>query len=135
MDVVPLDPVRALSTRKYLMLTASIYWRRFRKKLPRDFACDCGWRHVWGRFGHEQWHQIQTVICHDCGDSYRTLQNTIVSITPNPLNRCLISDKLRSQREPRDPLRHKVSGLDCDNNTTNVPASPCCGLPVPQVAP
>jgi RNase P subunit RPR2 len=95
-----LDPVRALSNRKYLMLTASIYWRRFRKKLPMHFTCDCGWKHKWG---HEQWDQIQTVICHDCGDFYRVYQNTIVQVIPNPLHRCLISDRDRGGISPSHP--------------------------------
>jgi hypothetical protein len=109
MDAVPLDPIRALSTRKYLMLTASIYLRRLRKKLPRDFACDCGWRHVWGRFEHEHWDQIQTVVCYECGDIYRTLHNTIVTIVPNPLNRGLVTDRDRGGVHPDHPYADIVT--------------------------
>jgi hypothetical protein len=60
-----------------LMVVASIYWRRARGKLPKDFACDCGWRHQHGRFEYEHWNDIQTITCHDCGDIYRTFQNTM----------------------------------------------------------
>jgi hypothetical protein len=94
-DPVALDRVRALPTWKYTTLTASIYWRRFRKKLPRHFRCDCGRRRPWELWEHQHWDQIQTVTCNDCGDIYRTLQNTIVRIIPNPLHRCLISDRDR----------------------------------------
>jgi glycosyltransferase involved in cell wall biosynthesis len=95
-DTVPLDWVRALSSWKYAKLTASIYWRRSRTKLPRHFRCDCGARHTWNLSEHQHWDKIQTVTCHDCGDIYRTLQNTVVRIIPNPLHRCLISDRDRN---------------------------------------
>ena len=90
-----IDPIRALSTRRYLGLTVSIYWRLLRKKLPKHFRCDCGAAHVWSMFEYERWHQIHTFACHDCGDIYKTLGNTIVTIIPNPLNRCLVADKAR----------------------------------------
>jgi hypothetical protein len=95
-DTVPLDWVRALSSWKYAKLTASIYWRRSRTKLPRHFRCDCGARHTWNLSEHQHLDKIQTVTCHDCGDIYRTLQNTVVRIIPNPLHRCLISDRDRN---------------------------------------
>lgn len=75
-------------------MTVSIYWRRFRKKLPQ-FRCDCGAALVWGRFEYQRWDQIREFACYDCGDIYQTLHNTIVTKTPNPLNRSLIADKDR----------------------------------------
>jgi hypothetical protein len=107
-DTVPLDRACALSSWKYAKLTASIYWRRFRKKLPRHFRCDCGWRHTWGLFEHQHWDKIQTITCHDCGDIYLTLQNTIVRIIPNPLHRSLISDRDRNGISDGHPFSVQV---------------------------
>jgi hypothetical protein len=104
MTIVPLDGVRSMSMRDYFMLTASIYWRRLRKKLPMHFRCDCGWRYKNTRFDHEHWNQILTITCYECGDIYRTFQNTIVSITPNPFSRCLISDRARGGIDDRHPF-------------------------------
>lgn len=104
MATIQLDGVRAMSTRAYFMLTASIYWRRLRKNLPRHFRCDCGWRYKNTRFDHEHWNQVLTITCHECGDIYRTFQNTIVSIAPNPLNRCLIGDRPRGGIDDRHPF-------------------------------
>jgi BrnA antitoxin of type II toxin-antitoxin system len=103
------DPIRALSTRQYLGLTASIYWRRFRKKLPRNFRCDCGAAYVWGRFEYQRWDQIHEFACYDCGDIYQTLHNTIVTITPNPLNRCLIAALLAQGKTVKKLVSRRLS--------------------------
>jgi hypothetical protein len=107
-DTVPLDRTRAMSSWEYARLTASIYWRRSRKKLPRHFRCDCGWRHIWSLFEHQHWDKIQSVTCCECGDIYLTLQNTIVRIIPNPLNRCLISDRDRNGISDGHPFSVQV---------------------------
>jgi hypothetical protein len=108
-DLVALDPVRGLSSWNYARLTLSVYWRRFRKKLPRHFRCDCGARYVWSLHEHQHWDQIQTITCHECGDIYLTLQNTIVRIIPNPLHRSMISDRGIADGHPFSALARRIS--------------------------
>jgi hypothetical protein len=105
---VPVDRIRALSRWKYNKLVASIFLQRYRKKLPRHFRCDCGWRHKWGLFEHQHWSEIQSITCHECGDIYLTLQNTIVRIIPNPFNRCLISDRDRDGISDGHPFSEQM---------------------------
>jgi hypothetical protein len=78
------------------------YWKqcfevlrpRRRPKYTRTFKCDCGWRHNWSVSElTEQHKRHQTIVCHDCGDVYRTLGGTITATIPNPLNRSLISER------------------------------------------
>jgi hypothetical protein len=108
-DLVPLDRVRGLSSWKYARLTFSIYSRRLRKKLPRHFRCDCGARYVWSLHEHQHWDQIQTINCHECGDIYLTLQNTIVRIIPNPLHRSMISDRGIADGHPFSALARRIA--------------------------
>lgn len=101
--MVELDRVRALPFRKYLRLRFGISVKQWRKKLPRTFKCDCGWRHKWGWFELERWDAIHEITCHDCGSVYRTQQGSIVRVTPNPLGRFIASSPSPDLGRERGP--------------------------------
>lgn len=84
---VPLDPVRAMSFWKWSTMCLGIRWKRFRKKLPRTYACDCGWRHRWTCWEQApaHWKEMQRLICYDCGSVNTTYGGTRAHIVHNPL--------------------------------------------------
>lgn len=84
---VPMDPVRAMPFSKSAMMCIGLSWKRYRKKLPRTYACDCGWRFRWTCWEQapSHWNEVQELICFDCGAVNRVFAGTRVHIVHNPL--------------------------------------------------
>lgn len=101
-------------TLKYWANCLHVLMPRRRPKYTKTFKCDCGWRYRW-RVDEliDQHKHPKTIICHDCGDVYRTLGGAITAIVPNPLQRSLISDKAIIERSSRQNLLDRYHRAAC----------------------
>jgi hypothetical protein len=82
-----------LSTLAYWKLCFDVLRPRRRLKYTPTFRCDCGWRTRRSVLEQADLTHVQTVVCNECGDAYRLLGGAVIRVIPNPLHRCLISDR------------------------------------------
>jgi len=103
-----------LSTFAYWKLCFDVLRPRRRLKYTPTFRCDCGWLYRRPVLEQADLTNVQTIVCEACGDVYRLLGGSVIGVIPNPLHRCLISDRMRYSDEGADAMtdryRHARDG-------------------------
>lgn len=97
----------SLSTLAYWKLCFDVLRPRRRLKYTPTFRCDCGRLHRRPVLEQADLTTIQTIVCEECGDVYRLLGGAVIRIVPNPLHRCLISDRARFVDEGADAMAER----------------------------